>query len=165
MYTTFWFFGEKMITVVKRSPLGEEMLRYPAEVHTRLENGIVLDAYWNNPNRDLGYTIFETGDHFIEYYYTDRWFNIFAIASADGRRKGWYCNVAEPASISEERVEHVDLLLDVWVGPDGRTLILDEDEFAADTMLSEEQRNGARLGLRDLLALIEARHKPFAELR
>jgi len=53
----------------------------------------------------------------------------------------------------------------VWVGPDGRTLILDEDEFTADTMLSEEQRNGARLGLRDLLALIEARHEPFAELR
>lgn len=153
-----------MITVIKLNPLGEEKIRYPAEVLARLENGIVLDAYWNNPKRDLGYTIFETGDHFVEYFYTNRWFNIFAISSANGERKGWYCNVAAPALISDGQVEQVDLFLDVWVGPDGRTLILDEDEFAADTTLTEAQRSGARLGLQDLLALIEARREPFLEI-
>ena len=153
-----------MITVIKLNPLGEEKIRYPAAVLARLENGIVLDAYWNNPKRDLGYTIFETGDHFIEYFYTNRWFNIFAISSANGRRKGWYCNIAAPALVSEELVEQIDLLLDVWVSPDGRTLILDEDEFAADTTLTESQRRGARQGLQDLLALIEARHEPFLEI-
>lgn len=164
MYTTLWFSGETMITVVKLNPLGEEKIRYPAEVLARLENGIVLDAYWNNPKRDLGYTVFETGDHFIEYFYTNRWFNIFAISNAHGRRKGWYCNVAVPALISEERVEQIDLLLDVWIDPDGQTLILDEDEFAADTTLTEAQRRGAREGLRDLLALVEARREPFLEI-
>jgi protein associated with RNAse G/E len=153
-----------MITVVKLNPLGEEKIRYPAEVLARLENGIILDAYWNNPNRDLGYTVFETGDHFIEYFYTNRWFNIFAISSANGGRKGWYCNIAAPALIGEEQIEQIDLLLDVWVGSDGQTLILDEEEFAADPTLTEAQRHGARQGLQDLLALIEARREPFLEI-
>lgn len=150
-----------MITVVKLDPLGAEKIRYPAEVRARLENGVILDAYWNRPAMDLGYTTFEPGDHFVEYFYMDRWFNIFAIASADNKRKGWYCNVAAPAHISEERVEQIDLLLDVWVGPDGQALILDEEEFAADTTLTEEQRRRALQGLQELLTLIFARHEPF----
>jgi protein associated with RNAse G/E len=153
-----------MVTVVKLSPRGAEKIRYPAQVSARLENGVILDAYWNHARKDLGYTIFEPGDHFIEYFYSDRWFNIFAIATADGQRKGWYCNVAAPALIDTERVEQVDLLLDVWVAPDGQLLILDEDEFAADLTLTAEQRRNARQGLRDLLALIAARHEPFTEL-
>ncbi len=153
-----------MVTVVKLNPLGEEMTQYPAKVFARLENGIVLDAHWTWPRRDLGYTIFEPGDHFVEYYYTDRWFNIFAISTADGGRKGWYCNIAMPACMSEERVEQVDLLLDVWVSPAGQPRVLDEDEFAAATTLTRAQRDGAQQGLRDLLVLIEARREPFIDI-
>ncbi|HEY3991244.1 MAG TPA: DUF402 domain-containing protein [Ktedonobacteraceae bacterium] len=154
-----------MLTVIKLNPQGEEKIRYPAAVSARLENGVILDAYWNHARKDLGYTIFESGDHFIEYFYTDQWFNIFAISTADGKRKGWYCNVAAPALIDAERVAQVDLLLDVWVAPNGQPLILDEDEFAADLTMTAEQRDGALQGLQDLLALIAARHEPFTELR
>jgi uncharacterized protein len=153
-----------MVTVVKLNPQGEEKIRYPAQVSARLENGVILDAYWNHARKDLGYTIFEPGDHFIEYFYSDRWFNIFAIATADGQRNGWYCNIAAPALIATEQVEQIDLLLDVWVTPDGQLLILDEDEFTADLTITTEQRRNARQGLRDLLALIAARHEPFTEL-
>lgn len=151
------------VNVVKLDPQGKEKIQYPAQVLTRLENGVVLDAYWNHPRKDLGYTVFEPGDHFIEYFYADRWFNIFAISAPDGRRKGWYCNVAAPAHIGEERIEQVDLLLDVWVDPTGQPLILDEDEFAADLTLTAQQRSGAEQGLQDLLALIAARRSPFQD--
>src|SRR3989442_15757416 len=140
-----------MITVSKLNSLGETTIQYQGEIVERLSNGVVIQAYWKYPTKDLGYTRFEPGDRFIEYYYANRWFNIFDIASTAGERKGWYCNIAEPAVIFDNRIEQVDLLLDVWVTPKGETLILDEDEFASDTMLSEEQRKGARQGLRDLL--------------
>lgn len=153
-----------MITVIKLNHQGEEQTRYLAEIRTQLANGVILDAYWQRPRIDLGYTLFEPGDHFREYFYTDRWFNIFAIATANGQRKGWYCNVAMPAQISEERVEQVDLLLDVWVKPDGEVLVLDEEEFAAATTLTEAQRHGALQGLQDLLALIHTRYEPFQEV-
>ena len=43
--------------------------------------------------------------------------------------KGWYCNIAEPAIISDEGVSFVDLALDVLVFPKGKIQVLDEDEF------------------------------------
>ena len=91
-----------------------------------------LDAFWTRPALTLGYTTFETGDRFTEWYFTDRWYNIFEIASPDGTLKGWYCNVAEPAEIGDDAIRCRDLLLDLWVSPTGATLILDEDEFAAE---------------------------------
>lgn len=157
------FWEDAVITIVKLDHQGEEKIQYLAEIHAQVVNGVVLDAYWQRPRLELGYTLFEPGDHFREYFYTDRWFNIFAIATAQGKRKGWYCNVAMPARIDGERIEQVDLLLDVWVGPDRQIVLLDEDEFAAAVTLTEAQRLGARQGLQDLLALIQAWGEPFRE--
>jgi predicted RNA-binding protein associated with RNAse of E/G family len=35
-----------------------------------------------------------------------------------------------------------DLALDVWVGADGQTLVLDEEEFAALDLSAEERKKG-----------------------
>ncbi|HEV2580556.1 MAG TPA: DUF402 domain-containing protein [Ktedonobacteraceae bacterium] len=150
-----------MITVVKLNPPGEPKITYTGEVAWHVPNGVVISAVWRHPPKDLGYARFEPGDHFTEYYYSDRWYNIFDIVSAVGERKGWYCNVAQPAMIFEDRIEQVDLLLDVWVDRQGVPLVLDEDEFETDTSMSDEQRAGARQGLQDLLQVIAAQDEPF----
>ena len=153
--------NSRMRTVFKLNPAGKEKIHYAGEVLTETPDSVVLLAFWTLPAKNLGYTTFEPGDRFTEYYFTKRWFNIFDIADAHGRRKGWYCNVAEPAVISEHRIEQVDLLLDVWVDVAGDIQILDEDEFVADTTLSDEQRQGARQGLQDLLLHIAEQEAPF----
>jgi predicted RNA-binding protein associated with RNAse of E/G family len=153
-----------MITVVKKNVLGEAKVRYDGEIVERLADGVVIAASWGQGTKELGYTRFEPGDRFIEYYYTDRWYNIFDIASAEGARKGWYCNIAEPAEIFADKIEQVDLFLDVWVDPKGHVLVLDEDEFESDTTLGNELRSQARQGLHDLLKLIAARHEMFANI-
>jgi predicted RNA-binding protein associated with RNAse of E/G family len=153
-----------MVTIVKLNALGAVKIQYQGEVIERLANGVIIEAYWSLPAKDLGYTAFEPGDTFHEYYYTDRWYNIFEITGANAVRKGWYCNVAEPAIISADRIEQVDLLLDVWVTPTGETLVLDEDEFAADKTLGLQQRAGAQKGLQELLAVIAARQETFASI-
>jgi predicted RNA-binding protein associated with RNAse of E/G family len=154
-----------MITVIKQDPLGRTQIQYQGEVMERSPYSIVIQAHWTRLPMDLGYVRFETGDHFTEYYYTDRWFNIFAIASPDHVRKGWYCNIAEPADISQDEIRQKDLLLDLWINPDGTSLILDEDEFAAATFLTDEQRGGARRGLQVLLQMLAARQEMFAEIK
>ncbi|MBV9229526.1 MAG: DUF402 domain-containing protein [Chloroflexi bacterium] len=151
-----------MITVVKLDPKGEVKIRYQGKIIERSTHGVIIQASWTLPARDLGYTRFEPGDRFTEYYYSDRWFNIFDIASADGVRKGWYCDIAEPAQIFDDHIEQIDLFLDVWVSPTGKPLILDEDEFAAATTLSDEQRSAAQRGLQALLDMIEKRQDIFA---
>ena len=150
-----------MITVSKLNSIGETKIQYQGEIIERLSNGVVIQAYWKHPTKDLGYTRFEPGDRFIEYYYTNRWFNIFDISTANGERKGWYCNIAEPAFIYDNHIEQVDLLLDIWVDPRGIPLLLDEDEFEADTTLNDEQRKGARQGLHVLLQMIAEQIEPF----
>ena len=153
-----------MITVIKQDHRGKEKIRDKGKVIRRTTDNIVIEASWTLPEKDLGYTRFEPGDRFIEYYSTKHWFNIFDIASSDGTRKGWYCNIAEPANIYEDHIEQIDLILDVWVTPQGETLMLDEDEFAAETTLSQEQRTGIELGMQALLALVAARAEPFTSL-
>jgi hypothetical protein len=151
-----------IITVSKLNSLGEIKIQYQGEMIEHLSDGIIVQAYWQQPLKDLGYACFEPGDRFIEYYYTHRWFNIFDISNASGERKGWYCNIAEPADIYHDQIKQIDLLLDVWVDPWGTPLLLDEDEFEVDTTLNDGQRQGARQGLHDLLQMIAAQIAPFS---
>ena len=153
------------MTVVKLDARGRVRLSYPAALVARRPRGVVLTAAWALPARDLGCVRFEPGDRFTEHYYADRWFDVQEVASADGRRKGWYCDIAEPAVIGRDRVSLVDLELDVWVSAAGEAVVLDEDEFAASPWLSAAQRAGARRGLRALLRMFAERRDAFAALR
>jgi predicted RNA-binding protein associated with RNAse of E/G family len=47
----------------------------------------------------------------------------------DGRFRGWYVNLERPLERSPVGFDLVDLLLDVWVDPDGSWRWLDEDEL------------------------------------
>lgn len=153
-----------MITVVKMNIQRQVKLRYDAEVIERRPRGMIVSSAWTLPARDLGCTQFETGDRFTEYYYTDRWFDIQEVVSVNGRRKGWYCDIAEPAVIENNQILLVDLELDVWVRAEGTPFLLDEDEFEA-SALSDAQRIAARRGVQALLEMLEAREDAFAGLR
>lgn len=149
--------------VHKLDERGNEVITYAAEVEERLPDGVRLAARWDRPTMDLGYVTFATNDRFTEWYYSDRWYNVFEIASPDGTLKGWYCNVAAPATIEEHDLYCRDLLLDLWVSPDGAATVLDEDEFAAST-LDSATREQARAGLAELQHLVVRRQGPFARL-
>ena len=141
------------ITVIKRDPLGQEIIRYAGEVLHREAQAITLEACFNHADVQVMQTTLKQGDRFIETYYTDRWYNIYEIHDLENNRlKGWYCNVARPAVIEAENViSYVDLALDLWVAPDGRQTVLDEDEFAA-LDLDVETRTRARAALEELQA-------------
>lgn len=155
--------AEVMIAVVKVSTQDQVKLRYQAEVIERQPHVMIVSSAWTGPARDLGCTRFEPGDRFTEYYYPDRSFDIQEVVNGAGLRKGWYCDIAEPAVIEQEQIRLVDLELDVWVSVQGTPVILDEEEFEA-RPLSEAQRTAAREGLQALLTLLEAREGPFAVL-
>jgi hypothetical protein len=150
------------VMIRKLNTVGDETFVYEGDLETQVPGGVRIAARWTRPTLDLGYVRFETGDRFTEWFFTDRWYNIFEVRSgATGALKGWYCNVAAPAAITPGIVACRDLLLDLWVGPDGATLLLDEDEFAADATMDHALRAGAARGLADLRACVAARHPPF----
>jgi len=150
------------ITVHKLNWRGEAVLQYQADVAERLAGGIRLEAHWTRPALDLGYTTFEAGDHFIEWFFADRWYNIFEVRAAGSERlKGWYCNIAAPAIIDDDAVIFRDLVLDLWVAADGAGHVLDANEFAAETAMAATIRAQAEAGLAELLAEVHARRRPF----
>ncbi len=138
------------VTVRKLDHTGREVFSYPARVVARAPHAVVLSARWTRPPMDLGYVRLEPDDRWLETFYADRWYNLFEIRSADGRLKGWYANVTRPARITDDEVCAEDLALDVWVDPDGRVTVLDEEEFAA-LPLDEAARAAAREALRVLV--------------
>jgi len=149
---------------VKLNSGGESVVAYEAQVAAQTTNGVRLEARWTRAPLHLGYTTFETGDRLIEWFYTDRWYNIFELRATDGALKGWYCNVAEPAVISERAVHCRDLMLDLWVSPRGVTQVLDEDEFAADATLDAPTRAAALLALNELQQMVRERMEPFDQI-
>ncbi len=121
------------IDVVKLNHLDEEVLRYGAEpLSVFVPNGVAVRAYFGRDDVVTAYTTFAKGDRLHEYFWTDRWYNVFALYAADSDRlKGWYCNLCRPTIITETEIIWRDVALDVWVAPDGTFQLLDEDEFEA----------------------------------
>jgi hypothetical protein len=150
--------------ITKRDATGAPQVNYAGEVAAREGTCVVIHARWTFGWHDLGYVVFAPNDRFTEYFYSDQWFNIMRVGTAaDDRLKGWYCNVTRPAIITADTISYDDLLLDVWVGPEGACLVLDEDEFAA-AELDDATRAGARAGLAEVRRWVDARLGPFAEL-
>jgi predicted RNA-binding protein associated with RNAse of E/G family len=127
----------------------------------RTASAVVLEAFFSRERMELGFVTLKPGDRFMEYFYADRWYNVFVIYDVDnGRLKGWYCNVTRPAIIADREVSAVDLALDLWIASDGSALVLDEDEFAA-LPLAPEEKATARAALDELRALAAAHAGPF----
>ncbi|MBN2115196.1 MAG: DUF402 domain-containing protein [Anaerolineales bacterium] len=141
------------IRVQKKNPAGEVTYEYEGMLLSRDETSLKLEALFDRADMPFMDVVFRKGDRFVEYYYTDRWYNIFVVHDrADGKIKGWYCNIGKPAVIEDGVVSYVDLALDLWVSADGKQTVLDEDEFNT-LKLNEELRSGALNGLRELKQL------------
>lgn len=138
------------IKVQKKNPAGEVLYEYEGDELRRDETSIVLEALFTRDDMPFQDVTFKKGDHFVEYYYSDHWYNIFAIYDRDdGALKGWYCNIGKPAVIEDGIVSYIDLALDLWVSANGTQFVLDEDEFDA-LALSDDLRKSALNGLDDL---------------
>ncbi|MEL6308379.1 MAG: DUF402 domain-containing protein [Chloroflexota bacterium] len=151
--------------VHKRDHAGKIVLSYPAErILKRTETMICLQAIFQQSTRDLGYVTLKTGDIFTEWFYTDRWYNIFQIEDVDdGALKGFYCNLTRPTIITAESVSADDLELDIFVKPDGTCLILDQDDYDA-LPLSADEKVQVDRALADIKQKVAARIAPFDTL-
>ncbi len=141
------------LNVLKLDIHGNETWRYPARVISKTEDSVTIEAYFNRADLMFHGILFGQGDRFVETYYANRWYNVYEIhAREDDRLRGWYCNITRPAEITEEAIRYVDLALDLLVYPDGRQLVLDEDEFEA-LGITEEEKRQARNALEELKGL------------
>lgn len=127
---------------------------------------IILDAKFPDEIiHDLLGTI-ASGTHSVEYYWLDRWYNIFRFAQPDGQLRNYYCNVNVPARFDGETLSYVDLDLDILVDPDFSYRILDVEDFERNAKhydYTEDVQAKAREALAELISLIETRAFPLGD--
>ena len=126
---------------------------------------IALDARFSDEiSHDVLGTI-PIGTHSLEYYWLDRWYNVFRFAQPDGEFRNYYCNVNVPPTFDGETLSYVDLDLDILVQPDFSYQILDVVDFEANVKrygYSVEVQTNARRAVDELVRMIQTREFPFS---
>ena len=145
---------------------GSEYRRWNARVAKRAGSLIVLDAVFESDVQHQLLGDIARGTRTLEYYWLDRWYNVFRFLEDDGGTRCWYCNVNVPPTFDGRVLSYVDLDIDVLVQPDLSYEVLDLDEFEGNAerfKYSRETQRQARAALDELLSMIETRQFPFQE--
>jgi protein associated with RNAse G/E len=144
---------------------GTEYRRWGATLGRQDASLIVLDAEFEY---DVDHNLLGKigrGTRTIEYYWSNRWYNIFRFLEHDGTTKLYYCNVNMPPDLSCGVLSYVDLDIDILVQPDFSYQVLDLDEFATNAArygYPEELRQRAHQAVDELISLIDTRQFPFS---
>lgn len=143
---------------------GTEHRRWRTSLVKKEASLLVLDAAFAEEVRHSQLGLIERGTLSIEYYWLDRWYNVFRFLEPDGSFRNFYCNVNMPPSFDGRTLTYIDLDIDIVVSRNLSYEILDMEEFETNALrfkYPEDVRERARFALDELIALIEAREFPF----
>ena len=145
---------------------GTEYRRWNARLSQNNSSLLVLDAEFEyDVQHDLLGAI-PGGTRTIEYYWLNRWYNIFRFMKDDNTTRLYYCNINMPPSLKDNVLTYIDLDIDVLVQPDFSYQVLDLDEFEENAQrygYSEEVKSKARAAVDELVFMVESRQFPFIE--
>jgi len=99
----------------------------------------------------------------VYFEFVGKWFNVVKIWNKRGEHTGYYCDIVTPPRFSDNWLELTDLFLDLWVSPDLRYKILDEDEFEEAFQkgwITEKLHKKAREELQKLIRKVENKKFP-----
>ena len=144
---------------------GSEYRRWEATLAQQNDSLIVLDAEFADDVRHHLLGDISRGTRTIEYYWLDRWYNIFRFLESNGATKLYYCNVNMRPEISSGILSYIDLDLDILVQPDFSYQVLDLEEFEANALrygYPDQVKRQAHKALAQLISMIGTRQFPFA---
>lgn len=149
------------ITIHKLDHQGNHVIAYEGSLVDRGETWICIRAVFAYKDVPIGDITLCKGDVMTEWFYADRYYNVFRIESGEANHlKGWYCNITRPAQITESEVFADDLALDVLVYADHTIEILDQDDFDA-LRLGEEETAAANAAVQQIQQLAVSQLAPF----
>jgi uncharacterized protein len=143
---------------------GSEYRRWNARMAQQEGSLIVLDAEFEFDVQHDSLGTIPQGTRTVEYYWLDRWYNVFRFLQSDDSTWLWYCNVGTPATLDDGVISYVDLDMDLLVQPDLTYKVLDFDDFEKNAQrfgYSEETRRMAHQAVDQLSVMIEKRQFPF----
>jgi len=155
------------ILEVKRTLAGFEK-RFECRDLTRSDNHLAVLWVAPAPMHVHGVDL-PAGTVSVGHFWTDRFYNVYHWLDRDRATVGYYFNLADTTSWTEERLTWRDLTVDVLATPGGRLDVLDEDELPPD--LADDARAHIAAGMAvllgataDVLAEIEAASRALLPL-
>lgn len=118
-----------MITVNSRKYDGSIRRSWQCELIERKGPLVLLRGEFNSDveHPDLG--LVAKGTISYEYYWLDRWYNIFRFHQPSGELRNFYCNINMPPRFEEGVLDYIDLDIDILVWPDHTYAILDREDY------------------------------------
>lgn len=155
------------VTVCVRKYDGNEHRRWEAKIVEQQESLIVLEGVFEGEVEHYLMGRITNGTTSVEYYWQDRFYNVFRLTEPSGKFRSFYCNISTPAELANGVLTYVDLDIDVLVEPDFSYRVIDLDDFDANVAehgYSEAIQKRAHEALAELISLIETRQFPFDRL-
>jgi protein associated with RNAse G/E len=145
---------------------GQPHRTWHAELLRQEDSLLVLDGKFDDDiEHDLLGTI-ASGTHSLEYYWLDRWYNVFRFSQPNDELRNYYCNINMPPKFINGILSYVDLDLDILVAPDFSYQVLDLEDFERNVTAYEyslEIQANARRALEELTEMIQLRQFPFGD--
>jgi protein associated with RNAse G/E len=141
-----------------------EYRRWSARLRHRDGSLIILDAEFDV---DVSHEVLgeiKQRTRTVEYYWLDRWYNVFRFLKDDGTTRLWYCNINTPPQFRDGVLTYVDLDIDILVQPDFSLQVLDMEEFEMNARkygYSAEEKRQAQNAVDEVISMIETRQFPF----
>ena len=102
---------------------------WSAELIERSDTLLVFLGEFGREVRHPDIGVIRRGTVSYEYYWLDRWFNVFRFHEPEGGFRCFYCNVNLPPEFRDGVLDYVDLDIDILVQPDFSHRVLDLEEF------------------------------------
>jgi hypothetical protein len=116
------------VVEVKRFPAGRQETYRCRALHMSPRLAVLL--FPHPSERRAGGFLFPAGSRTYGLFWARRHYQLYALHAPDGALIAHRFDVVDEVRLRPDRVEYLDLALDVWVDPSGRAWTEDEDEVA-----------------------------------
>lgn len=157
--------NQKKVTINSRKFDGKIHRSWKAGLIEQQNSLLVFIGEFDHEIKHSHLGVIRRGTISYEYYWLDRWYNIFRFHQPDGNLRNFYCNVNLPPTFENGVLDYVDLDIDVLVWQDFSTFVLDLDEFAENAKkyrYPTEICDKAQSSLAELKIMIEKKMFPFS---
>jgi len=163
--------GESYVTIrLRYIRLPNNTMEFVDELLYRSSKMIVGRSKVSSQNSVVfdGKKVLADGFTIVYFEFVGKWFNVVKIWNKRGEHTGYYCDIVTPPRFSGDWMELTDLFLDLWVSPDLRYKVLDEDEFEEAFQkgwITQELHEKARKELQKLIRRVENKRFPPAVVK
>ncbi len=155
----------EIVTINSRKFDGSIGKSWKCELVEQARNLLVFVGVFDREISHEHLGVVKRGTISYEYYWLDRWYNVFKFHEPDGSFRDYYCNINMPPTFENGVLDYVDLDIDILVAQNGTYSILDSDEFEENAVkheFSDDLRADVFRAVDELTAMIESREFPFS---